>query len=68
MTTIHHIITILPPEGNRVSYLAVCSRGDFSRSYKNSVEARIEGSQHVNDVILQNALERGQYQFHDEGV
>lgn len=68
MTTEHHIVTILPPEGQRVLYLAVCSMGDFSRSYKNAIEARIEGSQHVNDVMLHNALERGQYEFYDEEV
>jgi hypothetical protein len=68
MTIIHHVITILPPEGQRLLWLATCSQGDYSMSFRNSIEARIEGSKHINEVMLQNALERGQYEFDDGAI
>lgn len=60
-----HVATIDPPSPHRLTWLAVCSFGDFSQSYRNRVEAYDACYQHIKDAQLFNSLEQGTYQFDD---
>lgn len=72
ITTEVHVVTIDSPTERRPTWLAVCSykdvngNPDFSKSFRNNVEAKIAASEHINTVTLLNELKRGRYQF-DEG-
>lgn len=60
-----HLVTIIPPNEQRLHWLATCSVGDFNKSYRNMVEARHAANIHINNEILMNALATGTYEFDD---
>ena len=65
MSSTQHLVTLEPPSPHRSTWLAVCSKGDLSRSYLNRAEAHLAANGHISEVILANELKQGNYIFDD---
>jgi len=61
-----HVVSLYPPNDQRPTWLSTCSQKDFSKTFFNRVEALIEANNHVTNVILNDELEKGKYQFATE--
>lgn len=60
-----HCVDIIPPNERRRTWMAVCSFKDYSRSFRNRVEAITEANNHITTKVLVNDLTQGVYQFDD---
>lgn len=60
-----HVVTLIPPSEQRITWLAICSHRDMNRSYRNRVEALEAATGHINELALRNSLETSRYEFDD---
>ena len=69
---VHHTIDVFPPTQRNIYWMAVCSYKedgvpDLSRSYRTRVEALEAAHNHLNEITIRAALEKG-HPFDDSTI